>query len=112
MTRRPRGPLVVLPSETPETDVWRGLTELERWVDIVGDRAQAPDLRSDERDRLRHLQDDLASHALAARVLITSGASVDSIRPVLRRAAVLLDQVCSHESEADVDRGPVSATRG
>lgn len=40
---------------------------------------------------LRHLRDELASHVLAARVLVSSGASPSALAPVLERARGLVE---------------------
>ena len=73
------------------TDVGHDLPALERWLDTLEERVEQPHLADDERRRLRNLRDELASHVLAAQVLVTSGASPATVAPVLERAAALLD---------------------
>jgi hypothetical protein len=51
--------------------------------------------------RLRRLADDLSSHALAARVLATTGASPQALERVLRRAIDLVDADAPGEAHPD-----------
>lgn len=66
------------------------LPALEQLVEVIEVRVRRPDLPVEVRGRLRNLRDDLASHVLAVRVLVTSGASPESVEPVLQRAAALV----------------------
>lgn len=55
--------------------------------------ARRDDVPAATAKRWSSLGDELSSHALAARVLVTSGASQASLRIVLERAVAILDDV-------------------
>jgi len=57
--------------------------------------ASRPGLDTDVESRLRHLADDLSSHALAVRVLATSGASSETLDKLLSRVVDLLERDAS-----------------
>ena len=57
--------------------------------------AARPELEAENASRMRRLADDLSSHALAVRVLATSGASSETLDRLLHRVVDLLERVPS-----------------
>lgn len=76
---------------TTTDDTTVAVNALERIAEGFRDAARAEDVAPEAANRFRHLGEELSSHALAAHLLITSGASRESLRTVLERARVILD---------------------
>lgn len=75
------------------------LEVLERTADRLLAASRRDDLAAAAAKHLSHLGDELSSHALAARVLMRSGASADSLRTVLERAVAILDDQRSERGQ-------------
>lgn len=71
---------------------------LEHTAQRLREAARRGDLEPEQAKRWSRLAEELGSHALAARVLVTSGASNDSLRSVLDRARSILDEERRHGS--------------
>jgi hypothetical protein len=71
---------------------------LEHTAQRLREAALRADLEPAKAKRWSRLAEDLGSHALAARVLVTSGASNDSLRSVLERATSIIDEELRHGS--------------
>lgn len=71
---------------TTTDDTTTAVTALERLAEGFRAAARAEDVAPEAANRFRHLGEELGSHALAAHLLVTSGASTDSLRTVLERA--------------------------
>lgn len=90
-TRRPTGRSTHW-APTDRSEAIELVALLDRSVEELGEALAGHEPTSAGAQRLRRLQAELASHALAARVLVTSGASSASVGPVLLRAATLLEE--------------------
>lgn len=72
---------------------------LERTAQRLREAARREDLEPERAKRWSRLGDELGSHALAARVLVTSGASSASLQSVLDRATSIIDKELRHGSQ-------------
>ena len=75
----------------PDEEVPDALHLLEATAQRLRDAARRNGVSAAAATRMLHLADDLSSHALAARVLVTSGASRESLNYVLDRAVEIVD---------------------
>jgi hypothetical protein len=74
-----------------QDDGVEALGVLEATADRLVAAGRRPDLPAEVAGRFERLGSALSSHALAVRVLMSSGASDESLRAVLERAAALID---------------------
>ena len=74
-----------------EPDVPMAVELLESTAERLRVAAQRDGVPADAAVRLLRLADDLSSHALAARVLVTTGASPGALERVLQRTVALVD---------------------
>lgn len=78
------------------TDHDTALIVLECTAERVLIAARRDGVPANAAKRLLHLGEELSSHALAARLLVKSGASSESLQHLLERATALVDDEREH----------------